>query len=154
MCDGSVGHRRLAPRAMCDGSMGHVRRLHGPQAAGKLPCATTLSSLDAAVVTRRRRRVTSFAFNPGARQRARLYTSDSLCDDGGPGAECADCIYGTDCADCGPRFPVPASTAHVRRDVQRWASDADCNDCSPGSEFCEETVYVHVLYMTETRELK
>ena len=65
MCDGSVGHRRLAPRAMCDGSMGHVRRLHGPQAAGKLPCATTLSSLDAAVVTRRRRRVTSFAFPSG-----------------------------------------------------------------------------------------
>jgi len=35
------------------------------QAAGKLPCATTLSSLDAAVVTRRRRRVTSFAFPSG-----------------------------------------------------------------------------------------
>ena len=31
----------------------------------KLPCATTLSSLDAAVVTRRRRRVTSFAFPSG-----------------------------------------------------------------------------------------
>ena len=35
------------------------------QAAGKLPCATTLSSLDAAVVTRRRHRVTSFAFPSG-----------------------------------------------------------------------------------------
>jgi len=75
MCDGSVGHRRLAPRTVCDGSMGHVRRLHGPQAAGKLPCATTLSSLDAAVVTRRRRRVTSFAFpSGGGRQRERLPT--------------------------------------------------------------------------------
>ena len=77
MCDGSMGHRRLAPWAMCDGSMGHVRRLHGPQAAGKLPCTctTTLSSLDAAVVTRRRRRETSFAFpSGGARQRARLPT--------------------------------------------------------------------------------
>ena len=31
-------------------------------------CATSLSSLDAAVVTRRRRRVTSFAFPSGARQ--------------------------------------------------------------------------------------
>ena len=58
-------------------------RAAGSQAAGKLPVATTLSSLDAAVVTRRRRRVTSFAFPSGARQRARLYTSDSLCDDGG-----------------------------------------------------------------------
>ena len=67
MCDGSMGHRRLAPWAMCDGSMGHVRRLHGPQAAGKLPCTTTLSS--------RRRRETSFAFpSGGARQRARLPT--------------------------------------------------------------------------------
>ena len=77
MCDGSMGHRRLAPWAMCDGSMGHVRRLHGPQAAGKLPCTctTTLSSLDAADVTRRRRRETSFAFpSGGARQRARLPT--------------------------------------------------------------------------------
>ena len=35
------------------------------EAAGKLPCATTLSALDAAVVTRRRRRVTSFAFPSG-----------------------------------------------------------------------------------------
>ena len=36
----------------------------------------------------------------GARQRARLYTStDSLSNDGGPGAEHSDC------ADCGPRFP-------------------------------------------------
>ena len=32
----------------------------------------------------------------GARQRACLYTSDSLCDDGGPAPEYADCIYGTD----------------------------------------------------------
>ena len=47
-------------------------------------CATTLSSLDAAVVTRRRRRMTSFAFpSGGARHRARLYTSDAICDDGG-----------------------------------------------------------------------
>ena len=39
------------------------------------------------------------------------YTStDSLSNDGGPGAEYADC------ADCGPRFPP--LFAHVRRDVQ------------------------------------
>jgi hypothetical protein len=35
------------------------------QAAGNLLCATTLSSLDAAVVTRRRHRVTYFAFPSG-----------------------------------------------------------------------------------------
>ena len=69
-------------------------------AAGKLPCATTLSSLDAAVVTRRRRRLTSFAFpSGGAPTGASLHLTDSLCNDGGPGAEYADC------ADCGPRFP-------------------------------------------------
>ena len=39
------------------------------KAAGKLPVATTLSLLDTVVVTRRRRRVTSFAFPSGARQR-------------------------------------------------------------------------------------
>ena len=63
---------------------------------------STLSSLDAAVAWRR---VTSFACPSGGaptvRQRARLYTSrpTPLCNDGGPGAEYADC------ADCGPRFP-------------------------------------------------
>ena len=59
------------------------------------------------VVSRRRRRHATAAssdfflrFLRGARQRARLYTStDSLSNDGGPGAEYADC------ADCGPRFP-------------------------------------------------
>ena len=35
------------------------------EAAGKLLCATTLSSLDAAIVMRRRRRMTSFAFPSG-----------------------------------------------------------------------------------------
>jgi len=49
-------------------------------------CATTLSSLDAAVVTRRRRRMTSFAFPSGGRAIGRVSTppsSDALCDDGG-----------------------------------------------------------------------
>ena len=128
-----------------------------------------------------------------ARQRARLYASHSLCDDGGHGAEYADCIYGSDCADCGPRMPaaapmatctkdcigmpsyasdgdcdgggpgaeylgcqlgtrearasylrlrmrrlrpaLPASSAHLRRETRNWASDADCDDGGPGSEF-------------------
>ena len=41
------------------------------EAAGKLLCATTLSSLDAAIVMRRRRRMTSFAFPSGGRARQR-----------------------------------------------------------------------------------
>ena len=37
-----------------------------------------------------------------------IQASDGLCDDGGPGAEWADCPYGTDCADCGMRCgPMP-----------------------------------------------
>ena len=84
------------------------------QAAGKLPCATTLSSLDAAVVTRRRRRVTSFAFpSGGAPTGASLHLTDSLCNDGGPGAEYADC------ADCGLRFP-PLRPCAPRRARCNW----------------------------------
>ena len=43
-----------------------------------------------------------------------LQTQDGLCDDGGPGSEWSDCLYGTDCADCGPRcgpMPPPAPPA-------------------------------------------
>ena len=55
--------------------------------------------------------MTSFAFpSGGAPTGASLHLTDSLCNDGGPGAEYADC------ADCGPRFPP--LFAHVRRDVQ------------------------------------
>ena len=49
----------------------------------KLPVATTLSLLDTVVVTRRRRRATSFAFPSGARQRARLPTVLTLNASGG-----------------------------------------------------------------------
>ena len=99
------------------------------QAAGKLPCATTLSSLDAAV-TRRRRRVTSFAFpSRGAPTGASLHLRLPLRR---PGAECADCIYGTDCADCGPRFPPPPP---ICAETCNWASDVDCDDGGPSSEF-------------------
>ena len=77
--------------------------------------------------------MTYFAFPSGARQRARLYTSDSLCNDGrGPGAECADCIYGTDCAHCGPLFSPPPL---ICAETCNWASDADCDGGGPGSEF-------------------
>jgi hypothetical protein len=42
------------------------------KAAGKLPVATTLSLLDTVVVTRRRRRVTSFAFPSGGAPTGRV----------------------------------------------------------------------------------
>jgi hypothetical protein len=94
---------------MCDASMCHVRRFHGPQAAGSMSHVRRLHGLCAtapwatggwqaavchdAVVSRRRRRHATAASSDffcvpfgGARQRARLYPSDSLCDDGGPGA--------------------------------------------------------------------
>ena len=101
--------------------LNHSRRL-----ALKLPCATTLSSLDAAVVPRRRRRVTSFAFpSGGAPTGASLHLDRlALSNDGGPGAEYADC------ADCGPRFPPPPPMC---AETCNWASDADCDDGGPGS---------------------
>ena len=101
-----------------------------------LLCATTLSSLDAAVVTRRRRRMTSFAFPSGGRAIGRVSTP-----------------------------PTPSATTAARRRVRRLhqrlrlrglrperaaaaapdgkdcigiashASDADCDDGGPGSEF-------------------
>ena len=101
------------------------------QAAGKLPCATTLSSLDAAVVTRRRRRVTSFAFpSGGAPAGASLHLRLPL-RRRRPGAEYADCIY---CADCGPKsrsvprratgLPTPvATTAAPARSSARPRAD-------------------------------
>jgi hypothetical protein len=71
------------------------------EAAGKLLCATTLSSFDAAIVTRRRRRMTSFAFpSGGAPMGASLHLRRPL-RRRRPGTEYADCTYGSDCADCG-----------------------------------------------------
>ena len=91
------------------------------------------------------------------------YASDGFCDDGGPGAEYPDCQYGTDCADCGPRIsmpsppprappppPSPPSPPSPPKPPARppyppnvvlcgetcvYASDADCDDGGPGSEF-------------------
>ena len=37
------------------------------------------------------------------------WSSDGLCDDGGPGSEYPWCAYGTDCTDCGVRFAAPSS---------------------------------------------
>jgi len=95
-------------------------------------CNMPRDTLDAAAVARRRHRVTSFAFpSGGAPAGASLHLRLPL-RRRRPGAEYADCIYGTDCADCGPRFPRPPP---ICAETCNWASDADCNDCSPGSEF-------------------
>ena len=86
--------------------LNHSRRL----ASCRGPCATTLSSLDAAVVTRRRRQVTSFAFpSGGARQRARLYTSNDSLSTPRPTpspttAAPAPSMQTAPTPDCGPRF--------------------------------------------------
>jgi len=97
------------------------------QAAGNLLCATTLSSLDAAVVTRRRHRVTYFAFPSGGapagaslhlrlplrrrrprRRVRRLHLRHRLRR---------------------LRPAIPASSANLRAETCNWASDANCNDC-------------------------
>jgi len=103
------------------------------EAAGELLCETTLSSLDAAIVTRRRRRMTSFAFPSGARQRARLYTSDALCDDGGPAPSTQTAPTAPTARTAAPpRFPPPLPMC---AETCNWASDADSDDVGgPGAE--------------------
>ena len=61
------------------------------------------------------------------------FASDSDCDDGGPGAEYTNCVYGTDCTDCGFRLPGSCT------DECDYASQGQCNDGGPGAEFtsCE-----------------
>jgi len=39
----------------------------------------------------------------GAEHDARVYISNGVCDDGGPGSETSHCDLGSDCTDCGPR---------------------------------------------------
>ena len=43
-----------------------------------------------------------------------MYASDGDCDDSGPGAEFAECTYGTDCTDCGTRSGAVGVRAHVK----------------------------------------
>ena len=103
------------------------------QAAGNLLCATTLSSLDAAVVTRRRHRVTSFAFpSGGAPAGASLHLRLPL-RRRWPGAAVAQTASTADRLRrlAGPRFPPPPP---ICAETCNWASDADCDDGGPGSE--------------------
>ena len=83
------------------------------QAAGKLPCATTLSSLDTAVVTRRRRRVTSFAFPSGGAP-----TGASLHLDRLPSASTAAPAPSRSTQTAPTAARASRLFAHVRRDVQ------------------------------------
>ena len=78
-----------------------------------------------------------------------FHTSDTDCDDGGPGSKYAICAYGTDCEDCGPRPvlspPPPAPPAPppppatppgiICLNTCFYNSDALCDDGGPGSEF-------------------
>ena len=87
------------------------------QAAGNLLCATTLSSLDAAVVTRRRHRVTYFAFPSGGRASGCLSTPPT------PSATTAAPAPSTQTASTAPTAPTAARDSRLlrqsaRRDVQ------------------------------------
>ena len=109
------------------------------QAAGKLPCATTLSSLDAAavadaadaaVVTRRRRRVTSFAFPSGGAP-----TGASLHIDRLPLQRRRPRRRVCRLRRLRPALlpALPASCSPRCAETCNWASDADCDDGGPGS---------------------
>ena len=102
------------------------------EAAGKLRCATTLSSFDAAIVTRRRRRMTSFAFpSGGAPMGASLHLRRPL-RRRRPGTEYADCTYGSDCADCGrARLGHRASSSSSTRLMHRASTrlGRSCTSC-------------------------
>jgi hypothetical protein len=109
------------------------------QAAGKLLCATTLSSLDAAVVTQRRRRVTSFAFpSGGAPIGASRHLRLALCSDAAR-AEHAECIYGSECEDCVPHVcrPPPPMAICIKDcmiGMPSYASDGDGDGGGPGAQ--------------------
>ena len=99
------------------------------QAAGKLPCATTLSSLDAAVVKRRRRRVTSFAFPSGGAPTG-FTTGASLHLDRFPLQRRRP--RRRVCRLRRLRPALPASSP-MCAETCNWASDANCDDGGPGS---------------------
>jgi len=136
------------PTDACHGRHARSRSHHGHraatvtpeslQAAAKLPCATTLSSLDAAVVTRRRHRVTSFAFPSGGGANRRVSTPSTR-----PlrrrGPRRAECIYGSECEDCVPHAcrPPPPMAICIKDcmiGMPSYASDGDCDGGGPGAQ--------------------
>ena len=89
-----------------------------------------------------------------------LNAGGGACSDGGPGSEFATCPYGSDCIDCGPRVSMPSPPPRTPPppptppsppmpptrppyppnvvlcgETCVCASDADCDDGGPGSEF-------------------
>ena len=74
---------------------------------------------------------------PGACIEACNWSFDSDCDDGGSGAEYAECRWGTDCFDCGPRVgrAPPAPPPGDCHQTCSYASNGVCDDGGPGAEY-------------------
>jgi len=83
--------------------------------------------------------------------------TNGICSDGGPGAEYSSCLLGTDCNDCGRRYepspppstgttpppapsPPPTSTGGGCSETCNYASDNDCDDGGPGSDYSSCTL--------------
>jgi len=85
--------------------------------------------------------------SPGICDNTCIHFGDSECDDGGAGAEFAECLFGTDCQDCGSRISYPppsvsspSTNTVICTDTCFYASDTDCDDGGLGSEYaiCNE----------------
>jgi len=91
-------------------------------------------------------------FTPAACEETCNYASDGLCDDCGPDAPYCICPLGTDCTDCGPRGVRPSPPdapsppglppspmfppgAWLCTNGCYAASDGDCDDGGPGTEY-------------------
>ena len=82
-----------------------------------------------------------------------FYTSDGICDDGGPGSDFSACPFGADCLDCGdrcaptppptpPSFPSPPSPppACCENSCGSWfTSSGECDDGGDGASqsYCD-----------------
>ena len=98
----SADQHRVPTCSVSDGSTGH-RRLASCRSPRHCRLSTSPSSCDGGVER------LLFAFpSGGVSQRARLYNSDALCDDGGPGAKYADCSTA-------PTAPTARATASSAR---------------------------------------
>ena len=71
---------------------------------------------------------------PGCTNQGCRWRSDGDCDDGGPGAEYAECDLGTDCTDCGVRYFAPPSPPGCSESCSD-SSDGYCDDGGSGAEY-------------------